>query len=299
VAKPASGREWTAIVMACVLATFCSPYGWKLWAFLLETVRPARPMIEEWQPLWRLPPLKWLPWLLTAGTALWAARRAFPQRSQRLSVLLVLGFAALRVVRIGPFFVEASVMLLAPVLVRRWPLRPAATIPPRHESLVAAGLCAAMIAAALWVGSSSLSCVTIDDVPGMPDANAGRLLNEAPAGRLVTFFNWGEYAIWHWGPRLRVSMDGRRETVYSDARLAEHDAILQGAPEGLATLDRWRADYIWLPATSVVTRKWLAGHGYRIDIETSRSFIASRTDLAPLVARKPIDSHAAVPCFPG
>jgi hypothetical protein len=200
--------------------------------------------------------------------------------------------------RIGPFFVEASVMLLAPVLVSRWPLRPVAAPPPRHEPMVAAGLCAAMVAGSLWVGSSSLSCVRIDDVPGMPDAHAARLLHGARAGRLVTFFNWGEYAIWHWGPRLRVSMDGRRETVYSDARLAEHDAILQGASKGLDTLDRWRAEYVWLPATSIVTRHWLAGHGYRIEFESPRSFVAVLAELPRLIAQEPSRSSTAS-CFPG
>src|SRR5690606_14688422 len=57
-------------------------------------------------------------------------------------------------------------------------------------------------------------------------------LAHAEEGRLVTFFDWGQYALWHFAPRLKVSMDGRRETVYSDARLAEHDAILLGRPEG-------------------------------------------------------------------
>ena len=29
-------------------------------------------------------------------------------------------------------------------------------------------------------------------------------------------YDWGEYVLWHLGPGVKVSMDGRRETVYSD-----------------------------------------------------------------------------------
>jgi hypothetical protein len=33
--------------------------------------------------------------------------------------------------------------------------------------------------------------------------------------------NWGEYVLWHVGPGIKVSMDGRRETVYTDAGYTE------------------------------------------------------------------------------
>ena len=41
-------------------------------------------------------------------------------------------------------------------------------------------------------------------------------------GRLVVWFDWGEYAIWHFAPALRVSIDGRRETVYTDQVMQKH-----------------------------------------------------------------------------
>lgn len=107
-------------------------------------------------------------------------------------------------------------------------------------------------------------------------------LRGAVPGRIVTFFNYGQYALWHLSPPLRISMDGRRETVYSDARLAEHDAIVVGDPAGLSALASWRAEYVWLPQSSAVTRAWLTSHDYRIDVETLQSFVAVRADLPPL-----------------
>src|SRR6185503_18032152 len=47
-------------------------------------------------------------------------------------------------------------------------------------------------------------------------------------GRLAVFFDWGEYALWHLSPRLKVSVDGRRETVYSDAVYTENADFVYG-----------------------------------------------------------------------
>jgi hypothetical protein len=112
----------------------------------------------------------------------------------------------------------------------------------------------------------------------------------------VTSFNWGEYAIWHLGPRLRVSIDGRRETVYSERRIVENEAVVAGTPAGLELLAHWRPEYVWLPATSVATRAWLTQHGYRIELETRRSFVAVRGDLQPLAS--PASSVSLAACFP-
>ena len=46
---------------------------------------------------------------------------------------------------------------------------------------------------------------------------AVRLLKESgTSGNLAVFFNWGQYVIWHLGPGIRVSIDGRRDSLYSE-----------------------------------------------------------------------------------
>ncbi len=42
------------------------------------------------------------------------------------------------------------------------------------------------------------------------------LKHSGVTGNLAVHFTWGEYALWHLSPRIKVSVDGRRETVYSD-----------------------------------------------------------------------------------
>jgi hypothetical protein len=213
-------------------------------------------------------------------------------------VLLMLAYSSARVIRIVPLFVACAAILLADATAVRWPRRPGKPLidPSPHDGLVAVAIAVVALVAAAWVGSFSLRCISVE-TPRAGDAVAVRLLQSAPPGRVVTFFGWGEYAIWHLGPTLRVSMDGRRETVYSDARLDDHAAILDGTPEGFATLTTWQPEYVWLPAASSRTREWLAAQGYRIEHQSERSFVAVRPDRPRLQPRPPGDVTAGS-CFP-
>ena len=148
----------------------------------------------------------------------------------------------------------------------------------------------------LWVRAVP-RCIVIappDNGSYGPDVVAGESLRGSE-GRLVTSFNWGEYALWHFGPALKVSVDGRRETLYADETVNAQAAILQGVTGGLAVLAQLNPDYVWLPASSEKTAEWLRANGYREDIRTEHSFIAVRRDHAPLTAWQGQPSG----CFPG
>jgi hypothetical protein len=288
--------DQVVVPAAGLLATLANPYGWGLWQFLANTVRMGRD-ITEWQPLWNSPPIDSVPWVITIGLVVWMFRRLpAGDRWSRGLVLLMLAYSAARVIRIAPLFVACAALLLAAAFAARWPNRARPLVRTREDAVVAGALAAVVFGAALWMWSRTLTCITVE-TPRAADAAAARLLMSAPPGRVVTFFDWGEYALWHLGPELRVSMDGRRETVYSDARLAEHGAILNGEPAGFETLAAWRPEYVWLPASSGRTREWLAAQGYRIEHASGRSFVAVRPDL-PRLQPTPMN-EAAARCFPG
>jgi hypothetical protein len=90
-------------------------------------------------------------------------------------------------------------------------------------------------------------------------------------------------------------MDGRRETIYSAARLVEHDEVVAGTPQGVSILASWNPEYVWLPATSRATRTALIERGYRLDADTDRSYLAVRPDMPALRAG---ESVAGSWCFP-
>jgi hypothetical protein len=150
----------------------------------------------------------------------------------------------------------------------------------------------AVLAAALQLGSAAAACISTTG-PWRADAEAVAVLRKAPPGRLLTTFDWGQYAIWHLGPAIKVSLDGRRETVYSNDHLMLHNEVIAGTSAGLEALDRWRPDYVWLPRTAEALRQPLEARGYRVALETAHSWLASR---AQLEVRSP--SSGASPCFP-
>ena len=47
-------------------------------------------------------------------------------------------------------------------------------------------------------------------------------------GNMAVPFDWGEYVLWHLGRGVKVSMDGRRETVYSDESYRQSRNFEQG-----------------------------------------------------------------------
>jgi hypothetical protein len=289
-----------AVAVASLAATLLNPYGFQLWRFLAETVRIGRG-IEEWRPIWMAQLGGWaLPWAVATALVLGAAFSRSRPRIDRLAVMLVLAYASARTMRLVPLFVVISLIYLVPSLkvlaATGWP---AWTL--QAPSRVAAGLAIvpllpilATVHGSAW--ASSRSCVPIRGhwVPDLVVATALRA--ESPSGRLVTSFAWGQYSIWHFGPSLRVSYDGRRETVYSSETDWRQVYIERGNAAGLEFLEEVRPEYVWLSHSSSGVRRWLAHQAdYRIDLETPMSFLAVRSD------QSVVEPVTEIPqaCFPG
>lgn len=63
-------------------------------------------------------------------------------------------------------------------------------------------------------GFRNLTAIRVDET--YPVAAVAALKASGATGNMVVPFDWGEYVIWHLGPQVKVSIDGRRETLYSD-----------------------------------------------------------------------------------
>jgi len=88
-----------------------------------------------------------------------------------------------------------------------------------------------------------------------PVEAVARLAEFARAGgtaNVAVHFNWGEYLLWHAGPRVKVSMDGRRETVYSDAAYHDNTLFFDGVGEWDRLLARRETDLALVPAGTAV-----------------------------------------------
>jgi hypothetical protein len=255
----------------------------------------SRPIVE-WQPLLTTPVAAWIPWFAAAiAVALTPFAKKRPPLD-RLATVVLLGAASFRVERLSAFFIVATLILMSPTFSAQWPLAsaPLSQLSRRSVAILATA-CVVPVLVSLTLTARAASCIPMGG-EWIPDRPAGRSLVEAHVqGRLVTWFDWGEYAIWHLSPSVRVSLDGRRETVYSDVVLKNHDEMNAATAEGLVYLQTLDPDYVWLPASLVKVRVWLATHGYRIDVLTPRSFVAVRADKP----RVQLSDGPLANCFPG
>jgi hypothetical protein len=138
----------------------------------------------------------------------------------------------------------------------------------------------------------SLSCLPSLAKGLAPEASAVQFIGSSGInGRVLMWFDWGLYAIWHVGDRLRVSIDNRRETVYSAAVVNEHRAFYAGnAPD---YPDQVHADYVWVPL-KLALDKQLEPRGWHAIFRGPRSVIFSRV-AAPMTVGSESDG---TPCFP-
>ncbi len=226
---------------AALVATLITPYGWTLWRFLLSTVRTTRD-ITEWRPLWQQETASDLVlWVLVAGfIGTMIVRRRRDLTWSALLPVAWLGVMSVFVARLLPLFSVVATVFVA----RAWRLPAGDPGPARTRPAGLLLIDAAVVGAVCLANVVTPSrCLAIQG-SWSPDLDAaGALAAAGVRGRLVLPFDWGEYAIWHLAPRLKVSIDGRRETVYSDRTIRTQSAVADGLPEGLAFLDRERPEY--------------------------------------------------------
>jgi len=201
--------------LAALAATLVNPYGLGLWRFLLRTATVPRPEIVEWQPLASFPAFMFFVGALIV-LGLWAVIRSGRPRSPLLLAIYIVSVVMTTVaVRHLLFFALAWAVFHAEHVqaAGAWLLRPLNPGRVLRRALWATTL---LLAVALWINVLA-SPVTIEVREESYPARAIALIKEhLPQGRLVIYFDWGQYALWHLGPEVQVSMDGRRETVYDD-----------------------------------------------------------------------------------
>jgi hypothetical protein len=213
-----------ASAVAGGIATLLNPYGVKLLHFLIQPATFIRPEIIEWQPTHIMSPygvmyLTFLAMAVVGCLYSWRERRLGP-----IAVLCCMALVPLLAYRHGPLF-GLAIPLLAGEHIgdawNRWSFKASLVLEKRREVWVQRCLAGFAIAAAfvaLYWSLPYIKCIRIDPVRGISfPARAVAVLGKSGAeGNLAIDFDWGEYAIWHLSPRFKLSLDGRRETTYSD-----------------------------------------------------------------------------------
>jgi len=235
--------------LACLAALFANPYGAQLPEFLLRTATVPRPDIVDWQPL-SIGSAPGFVYLGLTGTALWTLIRA-PGRvsTPLLAVLVALVVLPLSAVRHLQLFAIGVPIVIADAFAVAWRREASGRDAGLGERVIV--IATTILASGLLLGTGirEARCVKIDTHRsiGFPVRAIAWLSDSGVQGNLVTFFDWGQYALWHLAPDIRVSMDGRRETVYSDSIYQEYLRFQNGFGKWRAVLDRKETDMVIFP----------------------------------------------------
>jgi hypothetical protein len=278
----AGARAIAVVAVLLVPAALATPYGLGLWRFFAETLTVPRNEIGEWQPMS----------VANAGDvlgavallALWTAQLRARAVRDRVHLLLavVIALAACHARRHLPLALIGTTVLLAPSVVA---MLGSSTVRWRQAPAVATLVVALGV---LLAGATRAGCVRVE--PGtVPRAAVAYLRAAGVEGNLAVGFDWGEYAIWHLAPHLKVSIDGRRETVYSPARLAAHAAFSYGYHDWRGILDRDHADLALVSPRFAVYGLLATAPDWRLAFadHTSGLFVRRKTAADKVLARTP------------
>lgn len=268
----------TALALAgCVGASFLTPFGWRIWPLLWTELGNGynRRFIEEWQPIRLAAPgldgalILFLVGLLAAA---WLAgvRRARDIAGLRpwhwlLSCLpfMVLVFASRRHIPLLVLWATPVLCLIAQAAWEVWP----ASAGRRRMALVLTGLILLPAFASVYVTlADPLPRIRINAESLGADQPFGAvafLCANRLSGNLYLPLWWGSYVTWELYPAIKVSMDGRNDTVYPVSAVGANLEFYAGVGDPETPLHS-ETDYLLIPASAAILpairadSRWLA-----------------------------------------
>ncbi len=271
------------------LATCVNPYGWHLLAFLVRTASVPRPEIIEWAPL-RASSEYGIIYTVVLGLSVAGFVVSRLQKPPALTVLFavtaILPFVA---TRHTPLAVVGVVVLAGPHLsnvLERLSKKSSASGPIPDWAPALPVVCAAVIAMAAFSRPAKISLP-----PDTYPVSAVRVLAAAGVeGNLVHRFDWGEYLIWHLGPKVKVMMDGRRETAFPDGVYRQYLNFQDGTSDWDRLIRDFPADVALLEKESVSANLFRLKANWTKVYEDNVAVIFARsgTAVAARLAKAPI-----------
>lgn len=241
----ACGLGWTALLL--------NPYGWRLPAWLLESVTYVRPQISEWgATAWS--PTHAVFWALAGCWLIVVSVRSFGVALWEAVVGLLVLWAAIRHERHVPLFALTMIAFL-PGAIGRWlQVRPIGSLSVGSVGFIGAILAgtACLGLVRLYGGWLAAPCargrmhVDTTEYP----VEAVRFIRRAGIrGNAIVYFDWAQQALWEL-PDSRVSFDGRLDTCYPRPIIDEHWRFFHGGVRPERTFSLEGADWAMIPPDS-------------------------------------------------
>ena len=129
---------------------------------------------------------------------------------------------------------------------------------------------------------------------GLPVAAVNLLKELKTEGNMVCFFDWGEYLIWHLGPRIKISIDGRRETAYPLKVYRDNIAFTDGLYQWDAILDNYPSNLVLIPKAIAAYSLMKLKPGWTLAYEDENSALFVRNG-SPLISEIQNRLHTGKP----
>lgn len=260
-----SSRWWLLGTLAASFAiTLVNPYGLNFWRYLIPALLHPRAEITEWQPMqvFSLAIDHYVGFritlLLMVASIVLGWRRVVVKNIAGLATVAVTCFLAVRSRRHEPFFAEACLAFAAPYLeaaVQGFSSANKSTL--FSPKAAVSSVLALYVIIAGWVTTAYLpraSFQVLSPVGFYPVRELDILNRAGVTGNVAVPFRWGSYVAWRSYPRLKVSIDGRYETVYPESTFEmNQDFYHKRGANWDRLLREFQVDYIILegPSTSL------------------------------------------------
>jgi hypothetical protein len=264
-----SHRTWLPyllVLLLSVFSTLINPYGIDYWTYLFRAVTMPRGDITEWSSIYTA----YLIHSISLGQIIWYASMAILPLMilirvrwheitpiLLLSVTFILGLQHVRHQVFFPMlvavylpkplqsYIELLQIPLANILKLLKEKAPAFIVGPRRVATFFIAILTLFFFLFLDLPSFSFMVPSrekkeIADYP--TGAQLEYIKRNYSSGNILTEFEWGEYLIWNLGPRIKVGLDGRYETIYQDHVANEYFDYIKGKKNSF--LDAYAHDIV-------------------------------------------------------
>ncbi|MFP3868262.1 MAG: hypothetical protein ACLFUU_08885 [Desulfobacteraceae bacterium] len=261
-----SRRPWwpyLGILLLAGLATLINPYGLKYWTYIIYAVTMPRPEITEWASVVKayqkgfigIGELGYILSVLifSALLIIWGRWREITA-GLIVAVTLYLGLTHIRHLALFLIVLGAYLPVLVTAFFERLKSIPwIKAIPQRLGWKVILLLILSLIGinSYQFLNQQPLSLKILSKMERpegtrmyYPVGGIEYIQRHRLSGKLLTWFEWGEYLFWSLYPQCRVALDGRYETVYPEAVNQAYFDFLNGRPNWQQFLSHYPPDMI-------------------------------------------------------
>lgn len=265
--------ESSLVLIASAAAVLVNPYGPKLLSWVWDSLTWSRPEISEWWPVsvWSVDYLPFKVLVVLTVVSLLLSKR--PRERSHVAILVLAGLQAFMHRRHTMLFAILAAYWVPEHLndcwyrLRQWVVGRTKAADADAETLQMYRT--AFVAFAVLFGVLSVLQIRSLRVEraSYPVAAFEFIERHRLEGRMVTEFNWGQYSLYAFWPRILVSVDGRFDTSYSrqvldvnldfmmgddprsrnrspDTGPFRADRVLDVGEPNLALIDRQRSDCV-------------------------------------------------------